>query len=58
MLVNVRDGLKINTDRIDWVAFNPQLENTTYTVCVNTRVFDLTPAEYSYLGINSDSDAK
>jgi hypothetical protein len=58
MLVDVKDGLKINTDRIDWVAFNPQLENTTYTVCVNTRVFDLTPAEYIYLEIDNGSVTK
>ena len=58
MLVDVRDGLKINTDRIDWVAFNPQLENTTYTVCVNTRVFVFTKAEYDNLGIDGGSVTK
>lgn len=51
MLIDARNGLKINSDRIDWVAFNPEIENTSYSVCVNTRVFTFTKDEYDNLGI-------
>ena len=54
MFVNVNNELKINTDRIDWIIVNPQLENTSYTVCVNTRLFSLTQEEYSCLGIDPE----
>ena len=51
MIVDVNAGLKINTDRIDFVSFNPNIEDTYYTVCFNNRLFSLTQDEYNNLGI-------
>lgn len=51
MIVDVYNGLKINTDRIDFVSFNPSLEDSPYSVCVNGRLFSLTKDEYNKLGI-------
>ena len=52
MFVEVRDGLIINKDRIDFVTYNPDDENTSYMVCVNSRLFSFTKDEYDNLEID------
>lgn len=57
MVIEVRAGLKINPERVDFVSFNADDEDTYYTVCVNSKLFELTKDEYDQLDIN-DSEAK
>ena len=55
MIVDVNAGLKMNTDRIDFISFNSEAEDPLYTVVVNGRMFSLTQEEYNKLGINSQA---